>query len=525
MKWNEGIFKAREFPDEPLSMFSCLAELCNSQPSVPWNYAGRMIRVTEKVSIDYEIMKFVRASADDPSGFSPGFIFENVSSEMAPDPKTTRYPISVVAGMYGTEARVSRILDWCLGTKEKFDLSTPAWRKYQRALNRTSHGVVRIFPERDDLGHVYDIRYELQDLPICLHNERDGGRFITGGVQIVWDPEFECYVSGIHRMKVIDKNTLGCLATGERRIGRAIMKWHERGFKAPVITLIGAAPCDVFASQAKVPHNTDKYAVADRFTPGNEKRDFCGWTPSKHAKYAPDHLHIIPTDSEIVILGLVPLGEPNKPNLINDNPFGEFPGTYSFSNTSAAWRVEVEYVMTRSDAPIYQTMTTGFPVLEDHILCGTANVPYLFEILQRACSEVVDISLGKEGNYVFDAHVSIKKRMSGEARNVILAALSTVTIKSVWIYDDDIDVHNPRDRQFAWNTRYQPATDTIIIGHPLVGSSLDPSCPVFRHTTKVGFDCTKPLGQEDRYKKALWPKDEIEIYSKKVLDLIDKWED
>jgi 2,5-furandicarboxylate decarboxylase 1 len=519
MKWNDGIFNVRQFPDEPLSMLSCLAAL--SKPNPTRYYPAEMIRVTDEVSIDYEIMKLVRASADHPM-YRPGFIFENVSSEEAPDPETTRYPISVVAGMYGTEERMSHILDWCFEGEKDFCRSVPAWRKYQYALERKMYESVRIKPMEDDLQAYYPFEYDLLDLPICLHNERDGGRFITGGVQIVWDPEFECYVSGIHRMKVVDSETLGCLATGERRIGRAIMKWHERGHPAPIITLIGAAPCDVLASQAKVSHETDKYVVADRFVSTQYKRIFAGWNPK--CADLPDHLHLIPVDSEFVILGFVPLDKADRPNLINDNPFGEFPGTYSFSNTSAAWRVDVHEVLARSDAPLYQTMTTGFPVLEDHILCGTANVPYLFDILKRACSEVIDISLGKEGNYVFDAHVSIKKRMSGEARNVILAALSTVTIKSVWIYDDDIDVHNPRDRQFAWNTRFQPAIDTISIGHPLVGSSLDPSCPVFRHTTKIGFDCTKPLGQEERYKKAIWPKNEMEVYTKKLTDYITDWE-
>jgi 3-polyprenyl-4-hydroxybenzoate decarboxylase len=51
----------------------------------------------------------------------------------------------------------------------------------------------------------------------------------------------------------------------------------------------------------------------------------------------------------------------------------------------------------------------------------------------------------------------------------------------------------------------QPDQDAIIFP-PMVGASLDTSAPVHRHSSKMGFDATVPLGESgERYNRVVVP--------------------
>jgi 2,5-furandicarboxylate decarboxylase 1 len=101
--------------------------------------------------------------------------------------------------------------------------------------------------------------------------------------------------------------------------------------------------------------------------------------------------------------------------------------------------------------------------------------------------------------------ISIKKQ-PGEAKNAILAALSVMDLKHVVIVDDDIDVFNPMDVEWAIATRVQADRDVLIVtnsrGKPL-DPSLPPSAPgVVPTTAKMGIDATIGEGiPKERYER------------------------
>ena len=78
--------------------------------------------------------------------------------------------------------------------------------------------------------------------------------------------------------------------------------------------------------------------------------------------------------------------------------------------------------------------------------------------------------------------------------------INNVYIKRVIVVDDDIDIYNLREVEWAVATRFQPDTDLVIIPD-LKGSALDPSTKPNYLTAKKGLDATKPLGQEEKFKK------------------------
>jgi 2,5-furandicarboxylate decarboxylase 1 len=92
--------------------------------------------------------------------------------------------------------------------------------------------------------------------------------------------------------------------------------------------------------------------------------------------------------------------------------------------------------------------------------------------------------------------ISIKKG-AGEGKNALLAALSVMDLKHVVVVDDDIDVNDPTDVEWAIATRVQGDKDVIIVPGARA-KPLDPSllqgAGVVPIGTKVGIDATIPEG-------------------------------
>ncbi len=89
--------------------------------------------------------------------------------------------------------------------------------------------------------------------------------------------------------------------------------------------------------------------------------------------------------------------------------------------------------------------------------------------------------------------ISIKKQ-PGEGKNALLAALSVMDLKHVVVVDDDIDVFNAMDVEWAIATRVQGDRDVIVIPGARA-KPLDPSLPlmppgVVPTGAKVGIDAT-----------------------------------
>jgi UbiD family decarboxylase len=66
-------------------------------------------------------------------------------------------------------------------------------------------------------------------------------------------------------------------------------------------------------------------------------------------------------------------------------------------------------------------------------------------------------------------------------------------MKNVIIVDDDIDIFDDREVEWAVATRMQ--ADRIMVINNAAGSSLDPSSHG-KTTSKVGYDATIPLDQD-----------------------------
>ena len=113
--------------------------------------------------------------------------------------------------------------------------------------------------------------------------------------------------------------------------------------------------------------------------------------------------------------------------------------------------------------------------------------------LKTAGVQVKDINVTLGACAFWHAVVSIRKQ-AGEGKNALLAALSVMDLKHVVVVDEDIDVFNADDVEWAIATRVQGDRDVIVIPGARA-KPLDPSLAVtppgvVPTGAKVGIDAT-----------------------------------
>jgi len=118
------------------------------------------------------------------------------------------------------------------------------------------------------------------------------------------------------------------------------------------------------------------------------------------------------------------------------------------------------------------------------------------KILKATVREPVAVYLRSVSGGSNTLRVSIKQRVIGEARAAIAALFGGIMrLKHVYVFDEDIDIHDDRQVEWALGTRFQADQDLVIL-QGMLGMTMDPSLNGRRTGAKAGFDCTKPFGRE-----------------------------
>jgi UbiD family decarboxylase len=182
-----------------------------------------------------------------------------------------------------------------------------------------------------------------------------------------------------------------------------------------------------------------------------------------------------------------------------EGPFVDLTQTKDIERKQRVARIEKIFM--RKGA-LYHALLPGG--LEHKELMGMPKEPTIFREVNRVC-ECKDVYITPGGCSWLHGVVSIKKKNADDGIKAIEAAFQGhKSMKHVFIVDDDIDVHDPSEGEWAMATRFQ---DGLVIKRKQVGSSLDPSAdPETRETTKIGFDFTRPLDKpEEAFKKVELP--------------------
>jgi 2,5-furandicarboxylate decarboxylase 1 len=307
-------------------------------------------------------------------------------------------------------------------------------------------------------------------LPLPTHNEHDGGPYIAAGLMIVRNPKTGKQNVSIHRCQLTGPNRLGVLVLPRHTFVFQRMA-EEAGEPLDAAIVVGVDPLTLLASQAIVPIDHDELEIAGALQ----------HRPLPVVKCVASDIRV-PAEAEIVIEGkfLPNVREP-------EGPFGEFPQYYG--ERAPREVMEIVAVTHRKDA-IFHTIVGGG--LEHQLLGAIPKEATLLTHLRRNFPNVLDVHLSPGGVMRFHLFVKIKKNQEGQGKNVILGAFAgSFDLKHVIVVDDDVDIHNPTEVEWAVATRFQADRDLVIVPDSQ-GSKLDPSTRDGLGA-KMGIDATKPL--------------------------------
>jgi len=399
------------------------------------------VKVVEKpVSKNLEITRILRENLTTP------IFFKNLDGFQA------------IGNLWSTRERIAR----ALGIQQKDLLE-----KILRAMNSPLDcEYIEKAPFMENVSKDFDLR----DLPIPKWYPGDGGHYITSGV-VVSEIDGKRNLS-FHRMMVLEDKRLVARVV-PRHLYAMHEKAKERGEELRIAIAIGLCPSILIAAGMSVDYETDELRIASalRHLTLVEKVQVVkirnGLT--------------VPAYTEYLLEGRM-LHEKAK-----EGPFVDITGTYDTIREEPV--IEIERIYHRKE-PIFHALLPGG--YEHYLFMGMPREPVIYQGVSKVVPKVSAVRLTEGGCCWLHGVVAIRKQKEGDGKNAILAALGAhPSMKKVVIVDEDIDIFDDREVEWAIATRFQADKDLILI-EGARGSSLDPSAG--ETTAKIGMDATKPIG-------------------------------
>jgi 3-polyprenyl-4-hydroxybenzoate decarboxylase len=117
-------------------------------------------------------------------------------------------------------------------------------------------------------------------------------------------------------------------------------------------------------------------------------------------------------------------------------------------------------------------------------------------ILRTAVAEPVAACVRMLSGGGATLRVAMHKRDDTEPRAAIEALFRGILrLKTIYVFDDDIDLDDDGQAEWAFGTRFQGDEDLVVL-QGLQGQTMDPSLDGRKTGAKIGFDCTRPFGRE-----------------------------
>jgi 2,5-furandicarboxylate decarboxylase 1 len=421
---------------------------------------GRLIRIRSEVDPVHDLAGIAARFEGGPRAV----LFERVRGH--------RYP--VLTGLYWSrdllahllredEARLPQYVSGCI----------QRWQRRPVAPVPVARGPVR---------EVTEAVVDLAKLPIPVHALDDGGPYFDAGVVIAKDPETGVRNASIQRFMVTGKSTMTVNIDAGRHLEQYLDKAAARAERLPFTLNIGVGPGLHFAAATPAEAaaiEADELGIASEFH------------GAPLALVAGDCSHV-----EMVAQAMFALEcEITPGELADEGPFAEVTGYYALRAPRPVVRVKAIH---RRREPIFQTIISGREVFNSVGLLGEANV---LGLLQRQVPGVADVYFSHGGCGFYHAVVAIAQNRAGWAKQAIMATFAAFPpLKMVTVVDDDVDIRDPSDVEWALATRLEPKAGIMVVEN-VFGHGLNPSFPDYLGA-KVGFDATRPFPHRAEHHRA-----------------------
>jgi 2,5-furandicarboxylate decarboxylase 1 len=401
---------------------------------------GELIRIRKETSTEYEMAGIINALCEKP------VFFEKVKESSIP----------VVAGLVSSKELIAKALNI----------------KKEQLLRKLSNAIENPLPpdvvEKGECQEIVKKDVDLTKLPIMRYTEKDGGKYIASAIAIVTDPELGrnmCF----HRLMLLDKNKFVARIVEERGTDTALKK---SGGELDIAMCIGNSTAVLLAAATSLPKGVDELGMANAL----EKTELvkCKTIDVE-----------VPRDCEIVLEGRI-----TKERTL-EGPFLDLTGIVDRVRQQPVIEVNC---MTHREKPIYQTILAGRN--EHKFLMGMPREPTIFNEVNKVC-RCKDVYITPGGCSWLHAVVQIKKQNPDDGKKAVKAAFEGhKSLKHCVVVDDDINIYDQNDVEWAIATRFQADKDAIILPNQR-GSSLDPSGDLTEGkkatTCKMGLDATIPF--------------------------------
>ncbi|MEM0121045.1 MAG: UbiD family decarboxylase [Thermoprotei archaeon] len=305
-----------------------------------------------------------------------------------------------------------------------------------------------------------------RQLPALLHTQGDGGRYVTAATFCVRDPEYG-YNLSVHRLMMLEGET-GKM--GMRVVPRDLYTYLKRGKgELEAVATIGNGLGYLVAAATTVPIGYDELGLANALERQRLVRALSVDLP-------------VPADSEFVLEGRIV-----EATQVKEGPFFDLTLTLDAVREQPVFEVKK---LTHRVNPYYHEVLPGLS--EHRSLMGLPREVTIYSEVSKV-AECVDVRLTPGGGCWLHAVVKIRKKGREDGLKAIEAAFKGhSSLKHVVVVDEDIDIDDTSQVEWAIATRFQANRGLVVI-NDAVGSSLDPSADrITRKTSKMGLDATIP---------------------------------
>jgi UbiD family decarboxylase len=323
---------------------------------------------------------------------------------------------------------------------------------------------------------------DLTALPVHLQHGKDGGLYISAGMDFCRDPSTGLFNVGLRRFMLLGRASTGIDLVAPSDLRNIYLAALTRGERLPLSVAVGGHPIDYFGATMRMPGDELSLLASLRAA------------PMPVVKCITNDL-LVPADAEWVLEGY--LGEQGY--VEPEGPYGEFLGYYGGVKTNPIFHVTA---ITRRNDALFQTLTIGGATMSctDTAQLTTLRTEVLvWRALETAIREPVAVYAPPATGGVYNVRIAMRQRVPGEARNAIAAAFgSLANVKNVFVVDPDIDVFSDEQMEWALATRFQPDRD-LVVASGFRTIPLDPS--LADHASlgaKAGYDLTMPSATKRR---------------------------
>ena len=202
---------------------------------------------------------------------------------------------------------------------------------------------------------------------------------------------------------------------------------------------------------------------------------------------------LVPADAEMTLEGYLDERGYVEP----EGPYGEYMGYYGAIHMDPVFHCTA--ITMRGDV-LHHTLLHGSAFMLDQtdsaVISAMRTEAEAMRILKIACASrsrsiCARFPAAPTRCGCRSASASLARRAPPSPR----CSAASCALKHVYVFDEDIDIHDDRQVDWALGTRFQADQDLVVL-QGMMGMTMDPSLNGRRTGAKSGFDCTKPFGRD-----------------------------